>query len=64
MLRTQSYHQALATGFSRGFVVSAGMLALALIVALAVVRVRRQDLAGAGPGPKPAGDTGSPRTAG
>jgi EmrB/QacA subfamily drug resistance transporter len=63
-LRTQSYHQALATGFSRGFVVSAGIIALATIIALAVVRVRRQDLAGAGPGPKPAGDTSSPRTAG
>ena len=63
-LRTQIYHHALATGFSRGFVVSAGILALAMIIALAVVRARRQDLAGAGPGPKPAGDTSSPRTAG
>jgi len=60
---TQIYHHALATGFSRGFVVSAGILALAMIIALAVVRVRRQDLAGAGTGPKPAGDTSSPGTA-
>jgi EmrB/QacA subfamily drug resistance transporter len=63
-LRIQSYHHALATGFSRGFVVSAGIIALATIIALVVVRVRRQDLAGADPGPKPAGDTSSPRTAG
>jgi hypothetical protein len=44
--RTQIYDHALATGFSRGFVVAAGFLALAMIIALAVVRVRRQDLAG------------------
>jgi EmrB/QacA subfamily drug resistance transporter len=60
-LRTQVYHHALATGFSRGFLVSAGILALAMIIALAVVRVRRQDLSGAGP--EPAGDTSSPRLA-
>jgi len=60
-LRTQIYHHALATGFSRGFVVSAGILALAAIIALAVVRVSRQDLSGAGP--EPAGDTSSPRLA-
>jgi EmrB/QacA subfamily drug resistance transporter len=45
-LRTQIYHHALATGFSRGFLVSAGILALALVIALAVIRIRRQDLAG------------------
>jgi EmrB/QacA subfamily drug resistance transporter len=60
-LRTQIYHHALATGFSRGFVVSAGILVLALIIALAVVRVSRQDLSGAGP--EPAGDTSSPNPA-
>jgi hypothetical protein len=59
-LRTQIYHHALATGFSRGFVVSAGILALAVIIALAVVRVRRQDLSGAGPIPGPAADATSP----
>ncbi|MGH8987058.1 MAG: hypothetical protein ACRDXC_00475, partial [Acidimicrobiales bacterium] len=37
------------TGFSGGYLVSAGVLALALIVALVVVRVRRSDLTGAGP---------------
>jgi EmrB/QacA subfamily drug resistance transporter len=62
-LRAQVYHHALATGFSRGFVVSAGVMALAMIIALAVVRVRRHDLSGAGPEPKPAGGTGAPRPA-
>jgi EmrB/QacA subfamily drug resistance transporter len=61
-LRTQIYHHALATGFSRGFLVSAGIMALALVIALVVVRVSRQDLSGAGPGPSSAGDTTSPST--
>jgi hypothetical protein len=60
-LRTQIYHHALATGFSRGFVVSAGILALALIIALFMIRVRRQEMSGAGP--EPAGDTSSPNPA-
>ena len=55
-LRTETYHHALATGFSRGFLVSAGILVLALIIALAVVRVSRQDLSGADPMPEPTGD--------
>jgi EmrB/QacA subfamily drug resistance transporter len=59
-LRTQIYHHALATGFSRGFVVSAGILALAMIIALAAVRARRQDQSGADTSPEPAGDTTSP----
>jgi hypothetical protein len=59
-LRTQVYHHALATGFSRGFVVSAGILALAVIIALVVVRVSRQDLSGAGPMSEPAGEVTSP----
>jgi hypothetical protein len=50
------YGHALATGFSRGFVVSAGILVLAVIIALAVIRVNRQDLSGADPEPEPAGD--------
>ena len=37
---------ALATGFSRGFVVSALVMALALVVVLVMIRVRRGDLAG------------------
>jgi len=60
-LRTQIDRHALATGFSRGFVVSAGILALAVIIALFMMRVSRQDLAGAGP--EPAGDTSSPNPA-
>jgi EmrB/QacA subfamily drug resistance transporter len=59
-LQTQIYHHALATGFSRGFLVSAGVLALAAIIALAVIRVRRQDLSGADPTSEPAGDATSP----
>ena len=39
---------ALATGFSRGFRAPAVIALLALLVALATIRVRRQDLAGAG----------------
>jgi len=37
---------ALATGFSRGFEVSAGIMVLALIVTLVTIRVTKQDLAG------------------
>jgi len=40
------YHHALATGFSRGFLVSAGIAVLGLIVTIALIRVRRADLAG------------------
>jgi EmrB/QacA subfamily drug resistance transporter len=61
VLRTQIYHHALATGFSRGYLVSAGVLVLALVIALTVVRVSRQDLSGASP--EPAGDTSSPNPA-
>jgi EmrB/QacA subfamily drug resistance transporter len=44
------YHHALAVGFSRGFLVSAGIAVLALIVTIVAIRVRREDLAGtAGP---------------
>jgi hypothetical protein len=59
-LQTKVYDHALATGFSRGYLVSAGILALAAIIALAVIRVTRQDLSGADPAPEPAGDTISP----
>jgi len=55
-LRTEVYHHALATGFSRGFVVSAGILALAAIIALFMMRVSRQDLSGGRPAPAPDGD--------
>jgi hypothetical protein len=59
-LRTEMYRHALATGFSRGYLVSAGILVLALIIALTVVRVSRQDLSGADPTSEPAGDAAAP----
>ena len=46
---------ALAYGFSRGFVVSAGITLLTLVVALVMLRVRRDDLAGINPMAAPAG---------
>ena len=58
-LQTQIYHHALATGFSRGYLVSAGVLALAAIIALAMIRISRQDPPGADPLPEPAGDATS-----
>jgi EmrB/QacA subfamily drug resistance transporter len=43
---------ALATGFAHGFLVAAGIALLALAVALATIRLRRQDLAGVQPAPQ------------
>jgi len=43
---------ALATGFSRGFLVAAVIALLALLVALATIRLRSQDLTGTGPAPQ------------
>jgi hypothetical protein len=40
---------ALAYGFSRGFVVSAAITLLTLVIALVMLRVRREDLAGINP---------------
>ena len=54
-VRTRMYDHALATGFSRGYLVSAGILVLALIIALVMIRITRRDLSGATP--EPAGDT-------
>jgi hypothetical protein len=62
-LQTRIYHHALATGFSRGYLISAGILALILVIALAVIRIRRQDLSGADPMSEPAGDASSPNPA-
>ena len=45
---------ALATGFSHGFLVSAAISLLALIIALAAIRVTRQDLSGVNPLAAPA----------
>ena len=61
--QTQIYHHALATGFARGYLVSAGILVLAAIIALTMIRVRRQDLSGADPTPTPAGHVTSPSRA-
>jgi hypothetical protein len=41
------YNHALATGFGRGFLVAAGIALLTLIINIAVIRIRRADLAGA-----------------
>jgi predicted MFS family arabinose efflux permease len=46
---TSIYDHALAVGFSRGFEVSAGIMFLALIVTLVMIRVTREDLAGVQP---------------
>ena len=59
-LQAQLYHHALATGFSRGYLVSAGVLTLAAIIALFMMRVSRADLSGADPAPERAGDATSP----
>jgi hypothetical protein len=48
------YDHALTVGFSRGFVVAAGIGLLALLIAIATIRVRRQELSGAVPAPQEA----------
>ena len=46
----QVYHHALSAGFSRGFLVSAGIASLMFVIALIPIRVKRSDLSGpAGP---------------
>jgi hypothetical protein len=62
-LHARIYDHALATGFSRAYLVSAGVLALAAIIALAMIWIRRQDLSGADPATEPAGDVTSPSRA-
>ncbi len=47
--KTAIANNALATGFSRGFEVSAGIMLLALIVTLVFIRVRKSDLEGINP---------------
>ena len=42
-------NHALATGFSKGFLVAAGISLLGLIITLVAIRVRREDLAGINP---------------
>jgi hypothetical protein len=48
------YDHALTVGFSRAFEVAAGIGLLALIIAIATIRVRRQELAGTAPEPQQA----------
>jgi EmrB/QacA subfamily drug resistance transporter len=48
------YNHALTVGFPRAFEVAAGIALLALLVAIATIRVRRQELAGAAPEPQQA----------
>ena len=51
---TSIYDHALTVGFSRAFAVAAGIALLALLIAIATIRVRRQELAGAAPEPQQA----------
>jgi EmrB/QacA subfamily drug resistance transporter len=55
-------NHALAYGFSKGFIVAAGIALLALIITVAAIRVKREDLAGINPMAAPA-DLGVARTA-
>jgi EmrB/QacA subfamily drug resistance transporter len=48
------YDHALTAGFSRAFVVAAGIGLLAVLIAVATIRVRRQDLSGDVPAPQQA----------
>ena len=48
------YDHALTVGFSRAFLVAAGIGLLALLIAIVTIRVSRQDLAGAVPAPQEA----------
>jgi EmrB/QacA subfamily drug resistance transporter len=48
------YDHALTVGFSRAFLVAAGIGLLALLIAIATIRVRRQELSGAVPAPQEA----------
>jgi len=48
-LQTSIYNHALTVGFSRGFLVSAGIALLAFVVTVITIRVKREDLAGVNP---------------
>ncbi len=54
-MQKQIADHALAAGFSHGYLVSAAIGLLALIITLAAIRVTRQDLAGVDPMAAPAG---------
>jgi hypothetical protein len=46
-LQAHIYHHAVASGFSRGYLVSGGILTLILIIAVFMIRITRADLSGA-----------------
>jgi hypothetical protein len=48
-LQQSIYQHALSVGFSRGYLVSAGIAFLALVITVVAIRVRREDLAGVNP---------------
>ena len=48
------YNHALTVGFSRGFVVAAGIALLALLIGIVTIRISRQELAGTAPEPQQA----------
>jgi EmrB/QacA subfamily drug resistance transporter len=48
-LQTSIYHHALSAGFSHGYLVSAGIAFLGLVITMLAIRVRREDLAGVNP---------------
>jgi EmrB/QacA subfamily drug resistance transporter len=52
--QTAAYNHALASGFSRGYLVSAAIALLALIIALVAIRIKRADMAGVNPMAAPA----------
>jgi EmrB/QacA subfamily drug resistance transporter len=47
--QTAAYDHALSYGFSRGYMVSAAVTLLALIIAVAAIRIKREDMAGVNP---------------
>jgi EmrB/QacA subfamily drug resistance transporter len=53
-LQKAAANHALATGFSQGYIAAAGIMALALIITLVTIRIRRKDLAGVNPMAAPA----------
>ncbi len=54
-MQKQITDHALATGFSHGFLFSAAIGLLALFIAVAAIRVTREDLSGVDPMAAPAG---------
>jgi hypothetical protein len=53
-LQKAAANHAIATGFSKGYIVAAGIMALALVITLVTIRVTREDLSGVNPMAAPA----------